>query len=304
MQIELETSSTDRLYSGTISEEEGVELSFPQSGRITEVNVRGGDFVRKGQCIVAIDSTLAAAQLRIARAQLLQAKDSYSRMKGMHESGSLPEMQWVEVQNQLSAAEAQERMSRKALEDTRLTAPIAGYVSGCDIRAGQNIAAGMPVAKVFCIDRVKANFTVPENEAGLFRKGQEVCVLVSSAGDRSFVGRISTAGVEADRLTHSFAVTALLDNSSRILLPGMFCQVSASAQENQRIVVPSQAVELDSDNSCSVWLVQGGRATRKKVVVGGEDRGGVCITEGLSKGDSLIVKGQQKVSEGSVVEVL
>lgn len=302
--IEALSSSQDHLYNGTIAEEEGVELSFTSGGTLAQVNVRNGDYVRKGACIAVVDSTFAVNQLRLALSQLSQAQDAYSRMKGMYQSGSLPEMQWVEAQNQLASAQAQERMVRKALEDTRLLAPFSGYVSGADVRVGQNIGAGMPVAKVLRIERVKAKFTVPESEAALLRKGDEVSVVVSSAGGRTFPGRISTAGVEADPLTHAFGMTATVDNPSRDILPGMFCQVSVRGKHQSRIVIPSQAVCLGSDNRSCVWLVSGGRAKRRMVTVGGEDRLGVWISEGLSDGDSLIVKGQQKVSEGSPVEAL
>ena len=299
--VENVSAAPDRLYSGTIAEEESVALSFTGGGTVTEVNIHDGVFVREGQIIAAVDSILPASQLRAAQARLSQARDIYSRMKGMYESGSLPEVQWVEAQSQLAEAQAQERMARKSLEDTRLTAPFNAYVSGCDIRAGQNIGPGIPVTKLLRIDRVKAKFTVPESEAGLFRMGQEVSVLVASAGNRNYAGRIVATGVEADNMTHSFEITALLDNPSRLVLPGMFCQISASVEETDRIVVPSHAVGLNSDNSFSVWLVSGGKAVRRSVSVSGEDRRGVWIASGLAAGDSLIVKGQQKVSEGSSV---
>ena len=67
------------------------------------------------------------------------------------------------------------------------------------------------------------------------------------------------------------------------------------------IVLPMDAVLLSEDNSNFVWLIENGIAQRRAISIGDMTDNGVTVTEGLARGDSVIVSGQQKVSEGMKV---
>ena len=61
---------------------------------------------------------------------------------------------------------------------------------------------------------------------------------------------------------------------------------------------------LASDNSHYVWLDSAGYAVRRSVDTGALTDKGIVINGGIARGDSLIVKGQQKVSRGSKLTVI
>ena len=302
MALHTNNSLGHQVYSGTIAGGNTVELSFTQAGTISTMSVRNGDYVRKGQVIAAIENTMANGNLQSAKAQLDQARDAYNRAKAMFESESIPEIEWIDAQSKLRQAEAQYQMATKGMGDTRLYAPFNGYVAARQVEMGQNVDAGNTVVKLVQIDKVKAIFSVTDSEISHFRKGQQIDVVVSSLNDRPFEGQIYEIGVEADGMTHSFEMSAIIDNAKHELLPGMVCSLKAKQEgKDHDIVIPPSVVMFNSDNTCFVWLARNGKAIRRLVTIGNEDKYGIHILEGLQEGDSLIVEGQQKVSDGTEI---
>ena len=77
----------------------------------------------------------------------------------------------------------------------------------------------------------------------------------------------------------------------------MIGKVVLSADVSQGIVIPANAVLINAEGKF-VWVQEQGRATRRPITLGGYSGKGVIVSQGLQSGDSLIVEGYQKVSEG------
>lgn len=103
-------------FSGTVEEASGSTLSFPVAGTVQQIRVTAGQQVAKGELIAVLDEATLRSAYEAASALLLQAEDAYRRMKQLHDAGSLPEIQWVEVQSKLKQAQSAEAISKKNLE--------------------------------------------------------------------------------------------------------------------------------------------------------------------------------------------
>lgn len=304
-------SADGQTYSGTIEEESGTALSFAAMGTVQSVNVSEGQFVSKGQLIGVLDATSVRNAYEAAVATREQAVDARDRMKMLHDNGSLPDIKWVEAQTQVRQAEAQERIARKSLGDTRLYAPFSGYITRKNVEPGANVGPGVPVAQLVRIDRVKVKISVPEEEVGGMSVGQPLTVSVAALGGRTFTARISEKNVSADPLSRSYEVKAIMPNPSHQLLPGMIAEVAVSPHpaggssptlEGGSMLLPADAVELNADNRTFVWTVRDGKAHKTFISTGGNAGDKVSVSAGLQPGDKVIVKGQQKVSEGMTVK--
>ncbi|MDE6320810.1 MAG: efflux RND transporter periplasmic adaptor subunit, partial [Muribaculaceae bacterium] len=83
----------------------------------------------------------------------------------------------------------------------------------------------------------------------------------------------------------------------------MVCDVAINDTHSQKaLTLPIDAVLLDADNQNFVWKAEDGKARKQLVKVGGFTSGTqLIVSEGLEQGDSVIVRGQQKVSSGTPV---
>ena len=304
----------ERGYSGTVTEENGVSLSFSTAGTIRTMPVSEGQMVGRGQLIATLDGSdqgntagSAHAVTQQARSALRQAQDTYDRSKGLHESGVISDAKWVQAQTALTeakeavkSAEALEAIARKGQGDTRLTAPYAGYISNKSADVGQNVLPGEMVAKLVHIDRVKVAIGVPEGEVEQIHKSEDMMVVCEALGNAAFYGKVTEIGVTADPLTRTYDVRLLVNNPDHKLLPGMICNVYSRYRRGETSVfVPAKVVQLNPDNRMFVWIVKDGKATKRFINFISDTSQGVRVSGGLEPGDNLIIEGQQKVSEGT-----
>lgn len=289
-------------YSGTVEEESGSAVSFSTAGTIKSLNVSEGQNVKKGQLIGTLDDASLRNAYEIALATLNQAKDAYNRMKMLHDSNSLPDIKWIDVQSKLKQAESAAEIARIALNDARLYAPVSGVVSEKMASVGQTAAPGIPVVKIVDIRDVKVGISIPENDISGFSNGTSARITTKAAPEEVYTGKLVEKGVSANPLSRSYMVKYQVDNSAGRLLPGMICEVVISAaSSSEGVILPVTAVLLASDNTHFVWLDSGGAAKKRIVKPGAMLPEGIMIESGLNNGDKVIIAGMDKVSEGTKV---
>lgn len=291
-------------YVGTVDAGSATVLSFETGGKITRLLVREGDRVAKGQLLGTVSPTTLKDSHYATEVTLRQAEDAYRRMKPLHDQGVISDIKWVDVETKLRQAESAERIAREQLSHTNLYAPFSGVITSRVGEIGMNVLPDQPVYKLADVASVDVNFSVPENEINNIKVGSTASVKVDAAGGSVCTGVVKEKGIVADAVSHTYNVRLSLLNSGGKLLPGMVCSVlrhTGAVATPPAVVVPMGCVELDTDNTRFVWIVEGGKAHRRNVTLGDFSNGGVQVVAGLNRGERLIVDGMQKVSEGMVV---
>ena len=139
--------------------------------------------------------------------------------------------------------------------------------------------------------------SVPESEIQHIRIGEEADIVIPALGDRHYSGKVLEKGLTASLLTHSYPVKVKIQQPTRDLFPGMIGKVVLHGDVAKGIVIPANAILINREGRF-VWVKADGRATRRTVTVDGYSGQGVIISDGLHYGDSVIVEGYQKISEG------
>lgn len=306
MTVENTDVSTGQSFSGTIEEQDGSTLSFALAGTVKSVAVSDGQRVSKGQLIAVLDDATFRNSYEMAKATLDQANDAYNRMKMLYDNNSLPEIQWVEVDSKLRQAQSSFEIAKKNVADTRLYAPISGFISEKNVEVGNNVMPGTPVVKVVIVDNVKVVISVPETEISKVSIGESVEIVVPALNNQTFTGRIKEKSVSANPLSRSYDVKAEIRNPGNQLLPGMLCTLYLSNEGTVKpqILLPSNIIQLDSNNNNFVWTNVNGKAIRKYVELGEFVGDNVAIQSGLEAGEQVVIEGQQKISDNMQITVI
>ena len=291
-------------YVGIVEEREATAVSFTGMGVVKRMLVNEGQAVSKGQLIAEMDDTQARNLLSGAEAQMTQANDALARFKMLHDNGSLPEVQWVEIQSKVAQAKSQLEVAKKNLEDCRLVAPVSGIVGRKLIGAGETALPSQAVVSILDISTVKVKVAVPEAEIGGINANTPTSMTVEAINGSYQGGRIEK-GVQADALTHTYDIRIHVANGDRKLLPGMVASVRFISDGSQAIgskMIPVTAVQKDSDGTLFVWTVgKDNTAHRANVTIGQTQGNYVSVIEGLDIGDRIATEGYQKLSEGTKV---
>lgn len=301
-------SSSGSSYSGTVMSGKESVVGFSVPGRITQIFVKEGQRVTKGQLLARVKSESLNDERDIAVAELEQVRDVYNRLKILHDKNALPDVKWVEVKAKLKQAESAVALADKAVNDASLTAPISGYVSQKFAEVGQNVLPAEPVFKIVDIEDLQVAISVPEEDINRYKDGTTAAMTFDGLDNITVTGKLAEKSIVADPLTRSYKVKFDIPDASEKILPGMIAKVDVSGldsipgmKDTDAFVVPSQAVLLSADNRQFVWVVKDGKAERRYVTANELRSEGVAVEKGLSPGDSLIVAGMQKVSVGTPV---
>ena len=297
-------SDNAQIYVGIVEEREGTAVSFTGMGVVRRVLVNEGQAVGRGQLIAEMDDTQARNLLSGAEAQMNQANDALERYKMLHDAGSLPEVQWVEIQSKVAQAKSQLEVAKKNLADCRLVAPVSGIIGKKLVGAGETAMPSQAVVTILDISNVKVKVAVPEAEISGINASTPSTISVEAAQATVSGGRIEK-GVQADALTHTYDVRINVQNGDRKLLPGMVASVKFIADGSQGIMGKTlliTAVQKAADGSLFVWTVaKDSTAHRSKVSIGKTNGNYVAITDGLDMGQRVVIEGFQKLSEGTKV---
>lgn len=294
-----------RQYVGIVEEREATAVSFTGMGVVKRMLVSEGQAVSRGQLLAEMDDTQARNMLAAAEASMTQANDALQRYGLLHENGSLPEVQWVEVQSKVAQAKSQLESARKNLEDCRLTAPVGGVIGRKHVGAGETAMPSQAVVTILDISSVKVKVSIPEAEIGSITSHTSSKISVEAIHWNSNGGTIEK-GVLADALTHTYDIRILVPNPERKLLPGMVASVQFGGMEaqqvTQQVTLPLTAVQQKTDGSLFVWTVTSDSTAHRTPVTIGETLGNrIQITSGVDSGLRVVTEGYQKLSEGTRV---
>ena len=285
-------------YVGTIEEKTSTALSVSSLGTLEKIYVSEGDQVTNGQLLAKLDPSLAQSMLDAAEATLKQARDGYDRLKSIHDKGSLPEIQWIDIETKLQQAQSSYNIAKENLENCSLFAPVSGVVGKKLAEAGEYSIAGKPILTILDISSVKIKFSVPENEISAIPSDCKSTITVSALNNKKFEGENLVKSVSANSISHTYPVNIILPNPKKELLPGMVCMVELTPDINSMgVVIPINIIQLNAAGQKFVWCEKEGLAKRIFVSTGAAKGNEVEITSGLLAGDRIITEGYQKISE-------
>lgn len=275
---------------------------------------------------------LRAQELEQARIDFERWQDEYGRMKFLYNHQSLPANDFKKIEAsyqaaqqrydmarqgtraeekdsasaQARAAAAQMHEAQKRLADTRLVAPIAGFVGMRRIDVGDTVVAGVPVISVLDLDPVKVRIAVPESEIGNVKQGARAVVTIPSLGGRQFEGKVEAVGVAADPASRTYTVKIAVPNPEHVLRAGLVSEarIYGAAMVNA-ITVPGEAIVRDEQGVIHVYVYSPAqqRVYLRRVEVGTPVGNEIEIRSGLNAGDQVVVAGQQNVREGSPAKI-
>ncbi|TKG92946.1 efflux RND transporter periplasmic adaptor subunit [Puteibacter caeruleilacunae] len=303
--VGVQKDESTNTYLGVVEEKMSAVISFPLSGNIDKIVVAEGQIVKQGQLLATLNDYSIKNTHTMALATLKQAEDAMKRIQMLYDNKSLPEVQYIEMQTNLEKARAAEAIAKKNLKDSEMTAPFNGIVGQLRSEVGENVLPNQTVLTLLRINEVNIKVAVPENEINDIKIGETANVRIAAVSDELFSGEITSKGVVADPISHTYEVKILVTNPNNLLLPGMVSRaLIKNSCKDDAIIVPNQCILKDGNNDIYVWKVSEGIAKKQVIEIGLQKNKGVEVLKGLNSGDEIIVDGYQKVSAGlKVIEL-
>jgi RND family efflux transporter MFP subunit len=316
---------------GAFVADEVSDVASETSGLVAATPVDIGDRVAAGAVIARLSTSDAALRVDQARAGLLQAEAAAAQARERHNlaranagryeslvktgdvSRTLQEQAASEAEttrqavntSEAAIADARSRLAlvEKALRDTTIRAPFAGFVTARPVAVGEYVTPASTVATVMRLDPIRLRLQVPELEAARLRVGQQVTATVEALASRRFAGRIVAINPALDAATRATLVETTIANPDGAIRAGMFATAEVALGTTERgLFVPREAVIEDPNtNSFRLFAIDGGAARLRVVQPVPQSGGDVRIVSGVGRGERVVTRGREQLFDGAIV---
>ena len=318
---------------GVVKPVKTVNIMSEVMGKIVDLPVKEGDFVKKGQLLCKIDDKNSKSEVNRLKAEVKRqelilekqkidfkrAKQEFLRKKKLFESGILSKEDFESVENAFNSAKLNVKQQEfylkqtkasleKAMENlskTRILAPIDGKITSLKKEIGEQVIQGTinnPGSIIMVLSDMKKlelEIDVNEVDAVLLKKGMNADIYLDSFEDKVFKGKVKQISESAEKPMGKdvsvFKVKIGFEEENPDIKPGMSGKAEITVKESKSaIVVPIECLRKDKNEKEFCFVVEHGIAKKRFVETGISNDFEVEITKGLKEGKT-VVKGPYRV---------
>jgi membrane fusion protein, multidrug efflux system len=279
-----------------------------QGGLVTNLYIKEGQFIKKGQLILKMDDKVLRQQIRITETQLALAKDLYQRQKNLWDQNIGSEVQLISAKSNVEALERQIATINEQIKLYTVYSPVSGIADAVNVKVGELfVGAGMNGPQISIVNNstLKAVVDVPENYMTRVRVGSPVIVTIPDM-NKTFNSTVKLSSQTINPSTRTFTIEANIPGGG--VRPNSIAAVRIKDYDAPNaLVIPVNLIQTD-DKGKYVYVVEKdskGRsiAVKKPVVVGESYGDKIEIKGGLQTGMMLISEGYQTVYDKQVVTI-
>ena len=315
-------------YTAVIEGKQDVEIRPQVSGFVTDVLVKEGAKVRKGETLFIIDTIpyaatyqQAKAAVATAEAQMATARLTLEGDEELYREKVISDFQLQTTRNTyntavaaLAQARAQEASAANNLSFAKVTSPVDGVAGMTSVRVGALVSASMaePLINVTDNSQMYVYFSLPEKEVlGLTRQYGSIDKTLAAypavsltLNDGSLYeneGKIDVISRMVDKATGTVSLRAVFSNPDGRIMSGGSANINIPYTRTGVIVIPQEATFEIQDKIFTYKVVDGKAASTQIKVFKINNGREYIVEEGLNEGDVIVAKGAGLLREGTPV---
>lgn len=305
---------------GSVVAAKGVAISPETPGAVTAIHFESGAFVKAGQVLVELDSSVERAQRASAMARRELALLSAGRARQLARQSAISRSQLDGDEAQLKTSQADLSALQAQIERKTVRAPFSGRLGIRAVNLGQYVNPGTMLTTLESLEVVYVDFSVPQQELAEVVPKTPVRVSLSGESGPTFEGVIAAVDPAVDATTRSVKLRASIPNPKEQLRPGMFVRVAVVLPKRQQVVAAPATAVVHASYGDSVFVVedkkdesgaivkgpdgQPAKVARQQFVRLGVSRGDfVALLDGVKAGQELVTAGAFKLRNGMGIAI-
>ena len=284
-------------------------IIYPEySGVLSQVYVKSGQKVNKGQILARIDDGGLSNQLAQMETQATLAKTTIERQKNLWDKKIGSEIQFLQAKTNYEAQMKAVAQMRAQLGKTIVKAPFSGVIDEVITEKGQVVGPGQQLMRIVNLSDMYVSANVPESFIGKIKNGAIVDVEVKSTG-KTYKGKVRQIGNYINPNNRNFSIEVAVPNSDNLLRPNQVAVLKIEDYKKPNaILVPESIVTENAVGEKIIYTVDTSgkepKAIKKTIVVGLTSGANIEVKSGLNKGEQIIIEGARSVQNGDIVEII
>ncbi len=295
------------IYSAIVEAGDRAEIATRVMGKVQDIYVKEGQFVKAGQLLVKLSSRDVDAKLKQAEAQISaanvlfnNAEKNYQRFQSLFAQNAATQKEMDDVTLAYENAKAKKISAeemKKEIEElisyVRLRAPFNGVVADKYVDIGDMATPGMPVIVVERMSSLDVTASVPESEIEFVSVNMPASVIIPgnsvSSDDRVYEAKITRVVPSANKMSHQFKIKAKMTNPDGSVKPGMFARIAITKSKQKTFLVPKSSVFQRGQLEGIYVVGEDDRANLRWVRLGRNYGDYVEVLSGLDSGESIVL---------------
>lgn len=210
---------------GNVDTKENILVQPEFSGTLTSLTVKAGQKVSKGQILGRVDDAGMSQQIAGLENQYALAKTTFERQKNLWDKKIGSEIQFLQAQTQMVAAQKGVAQMKAQLAKTIIRAPFSGTIDEVFVEKGQVVAPSIQgLMRIVNLGSMYVSTSVPETYIGKLKLGDQVDVFLASL-NKTYKGKVRQVGNFINPNNRSFGIEVSLPNPDNLLRPNQVAKL-------------------------------------------------------------------------------
>jgi multidrug efflux pump subunit AcrA (membrane-fusion protein) len=185
-------------------------------------------------------------------------------------------------------------------EEANIRSPISGTVAKIMVEVGSMVMPQSMVALVVDYSVAKVQFNIAEADYQCMSRDRKVFIRVDAAPEDEFRARVTEISPVIDPMTRTGSVKAIINNSKRVLKPGMTARIRINMEEKENVLV----VPKESLIGNYLFVLADSTAEKRSVEAGVVGDKHTEILSGVKENEMIVVVGQERLAGGEKVKAV
>ena len=289
---------------GIVESDESVELFPEQGGTVSNIYVKEGQRVKRGQTLIQIDDSLIKSTIAETQTQLDLATTTFKRQKRLWNQNIGSEIQYLQAKAKKEGLENKIKSLKVQARKLKIVAPFTGTIDEVFNKIGGLAAPLFPSVRVINLERIHVESEVTETYLKTIAVGTKVELFFPSLGNK-IKAKINQVGNFINPDNRSFKIRINIKNKDNELKPNLLADLKINDFEETGIVIPSKLIQKDRLGNSFVYTLQKVKDNynveksyiKEKMTYNNES----FISEGLNEDVLVVDKGSRLIKEGEIV---
>ena len=283
---------------------------YPElSGILTNIYVKEGQQVKKGEKLAKIDDGGLSQQLEQLKTQKALAKTTFERQERLWKQEIGSEIQYLQAKSNYEAQTQAVKQLQKMLSKTIVTAPFSGTIEEIITEQGNLVSPGTsPIIRIVNLNKMYIEADVPEQHITSVTANKTVIVNIPVLGE-TINASINQVGSYINPGNRTFKIQVLIPNKNNAIKPNLTAKLKINDYTNPKtLLIPQSIISENAKGEEYIYTIANKKGkigvAKKTIITTGKTQGNVIeVISGITNNTEIILEGARSIRDGQAITI-
>ncbi len=285
---------------------------YPEfSGILTNLYVKEGQRVTKGQLLGKIDDGGLSQQLAQLKIQANLAEITFKKQQRLWDQKIGSEIQYLQAKSNYEAQQQAVKQLEQQVIKTNIKAPFSGIIDDIITEQGSVVAAGQSqIIRIVNLSKMHIEIDVPERHIASITKNKEALVDFPVLG-KQLTAKVNQVSDYINPANRTFRIEIAVPNKDESIKPNLTARIKINDYTNTKaLLIPQNIISENANGQQYIYTVKNkntdNEAIAEKTIIktGKTQADQIELLSGISNGDEIIEEGARSIKDGQTIKVI